>query len=115
MDIVSAGQGMADPKLAAIVASKAPNTIEQLEKWGVHYERENGDYYIFKSCFSNYPRTHVIRGHGEPIVSAMLKQIQMRPQIKIISDGTVIGLLMHNGFCRGAWGYITALLFIQEP
>lgn len=108
MDIVSAGQGMADPKLAAIVASKAPNTIEQLEKWGVHYERENGDYYIFKSCFSNYPRTHVIRGHGEPIVSAMLKQIQMRPQIKIISDGTVIGLLMHNGFCRGAWGYITA-------
>ena len=63
-DIIEAGQGMADEELAAIVASRAPETIRQLEEWGVKFEHENEGYYVFRSCFSHYPRTHVIKGHG---------------------------------------------------
>ena len=40
-DIIEAGQGMADEELAAIVASRAPETIRQLEEWGVKFEHEN--------------------------------------------------------------------------
>ena len=104
-DMVLAGQGMADPALAAILAVDAPKTIEKLEGWGVRYEKENGAEYVFKSCFSSHPRTHVVRGHGEPIISAIVKQIRRRPQIKIVDDGTVMGLLMRDGCCCGAWGY----------
>ena len=51
-DIIEAGQGMADEELAAIVASRAPETIRQLEEWGVKFEHENEGYYVFRSCFS---------------------------------------------------------------
>lgn len=104
-DMVAAGQGMADEKLAAIVAAGAPATIKQLESWGVHFEQENGDYYIFKSCFSRSPRTHVIRGHGEPILKAMIEQIRLRPDIRVMDGITVMGLNVSGGACTGAYGF----------
>lgn len=104
-DIMNAGQGMADAKLAAILAENAPKTITKLEEWGVEFEREGDGYYIFKSCFASAPRTHVIRGHGEPIVHAMRSQIAKRPQIKLFSGLTVIELLVAGGCCYGAWGF----------
>ena len=104
-DIIAAGQGMADEKLAAIVASEAPNTIKQLELWGVKFEEQNGEYYIFKSCFSDSPRTHVIKGHGEPIIHAMRKQIKQRNNITVMDDITIMGLCVTNEVCVGAYGY----------
>lgn len=103
-DIMQAGQGMAFPELAAVVAAQAPETIRQLEEWGVAFEQEGNGYYIFKSCFSNQPRTHVIRGHGEPIIHAMMGQIAARPQIVVLDDVTMMELLMDEQSCRGAWG-----------
>ena len=79
-DIMKAAQGMADPKLAAITAANAPGTISKLEEWGVEFEHVEEDYYIFKSCFSDSPRTHVIKGHGEPIIKALMKQIELRKE-----------------------------------
>lgn len=103
-DIIDAGQGMAEPLLAQILAENAPDTITELEKWGVVFEREGGDYYIFRSCFANTPRTHVVRGHGEPIVNAMIRQIAQRPYITVIEDLTVLELSKRDGMCCGAWG-----------
>lgn len=104
-DMIAAGQGMANEKLAAIVAAGAPATIKQLEGWGVRFEHENGDYYIFKSCFSRSPRTHVIRGHGEPILKAMIEQIRQRPNIRVMDGVTVMGLSISGGACVGAYGF----------
>lgn len=107
-DILAAGQGMADARLAAVLAVQAPQTVAQLKQWGVAFEQENGKDYVFKSCFSRSPRTHVIRGHGEPIVRAMLRQISLRRQVRILSGVTAVELLMHDGQCCGAWGYADA-------
>lgn len=113
-DIMKAGQGMADEKLAAIVAARAPETIDELEAWGVPFETEDDGYYIFKSCFSNYPRTHVIKGHGEPITHALEKQIERRRNIEIWTDTTIMGLHVRDGKCAGAYGYRDGeLLHIQ--
>lgn len=103
-DIIEAGQGMADEELASIVASRAPETIHQLERWGVQFEMEQDGYYIFKSCFSNSPRTHVIKGHGEPIIRALDGQIRMRSNIKVLEGITVMGLSIRDGICVGAYG-----------
>ncbi len=75
-DIIAAAQGTADDALAAIVAANAPDTIRQLEEWGVTFDHVREGYYVFRSCFSNSPRTHVIKGHGEPIIAVMKNQIQ---------------------------------------
>ena len=103
-DIMAAGRKMADGRLAAIVAAGAPGTVRRREKWGVAFERAEGNYYIFKSCFSSHPRTHVIRGHGEPILKAMTGQIALRPNIKIAEDFCVVGLCVSDGTCVGAYG-----------
>ena len=96
-DIMKAAQGMADPKLAAITAANAPGTISKLEEWGVEFEHVEEDYYIFKSCFSDSPRTHVIKGHGEPIIKALMKQIELRKEnIKIMDDVTILRLVKEN-------------------
>jgi L-aspartate oxidase len=87
--------------------------VTTLESWGVRFEENPGDagaangkpYYIFRSCFSQRPRTHVIRGHGEPIVKAMLGQISLRSQIRIVGDLTITGLLVTEGVCVGAYGW----------
>ena len=106
-DIVNAGQGMANPILARILAENAPGTIAELEKWGVVFEKEGDGYYIFKSCFATSPRTHVIRGHGEPIVKAMSGQIQLRSNINVADDMTVLELDVRDGRCCGAWAIKT--------
>ena len=103
-DIMSAALGMADEGLAAILAERAPDTICDLEAWGVDFEKEGDGYYIFKSCFASTPRTHVIRGHGEPIVHAMLRQMNLRPSISTLSGVTIIQLIKKDGRCCGAWG-----------
>ena len=104
-DIIDAGQGMAIEELAAVLAVNAPATITRLEEWGVRYEQKNNDYYVFKSCFSRHPRTHVIRGHGEPIIKAMLTRIRNRPNLKILDSITITGLFVHDGHCYGAFGW----------
>ncbi|MCI8659072.1 MAG: FAD-binding protein [Lachnospiraceae bacterium] len=104
-DIMKAGQGMADEKLAAIVAARAPETIDELEAWGVPFEMEEDGYYIFKSCFSNYPRTHVIKGHGEPITHALKLQIEKRRNIEVLTGTTIMGLYVRDNHCTGAYGY----------
>ena len=38
---MAAGQGMADEKLAAILEG-APETIDELESWGVEFDRGRG-------------------------------------------------------------------------
>lgn len=112
-DIVNAGQGMANPLLARILAENAPGTIAELEKWGVVFEREGDGYYIFKSCFATSPRTHVIRGHGEPIVKAMSGQIQLRSNINVADDLTVLELDVRDGRCCGAWAIKTDGTFVH--
>ena len=112
-DIVNAGQGMANPLLARILAENAPGTIAELEKWGVVFEKEGDGYYIFKSCFATSPRTHVIRGHGEPIVKAMSGQIQLRSNITVADDLTVLELDVRDGRCCGAWAIKTDGTFVH--
>lgn len=112
-DIVNSGQGMANPLLARILAENAPGTIAELEKWGVVFEKEGDGYYIFKSCFATSPRTHVIRGHGEPIVKAMSGQIQLRSSINVADDMTVLELDVRDGRCCGAWAIKTDGTFVH--
>lgn len=104
-DIMDAAKGMADPRLAAVVAANAPKTIAQLEDWGVEFEHVEDGYYKFKSCFSTSPRTHVIRGHGEPIIRAMKKQIQKRSsRITVLENVTVTELIRGKESVEGAYG-----------
>jgi L-aspartate oxidase len=104
-DIMLAAQGMASGELAAILAVGAPSSVRTLENWGLAYDMAGDRHFIYKSCFAHFPRSHVIKGHGEPIVQVMADQIQLRKQIRIIDDLTITGLLLRDGICAGAYGW----------
>jgi L-aspartate oxidase len=101
-DMVSAGKGMADPKLAQIVAENAESSVQELDDWGVEFKKNpNGDYYAFLSCFSTKARTHVIKGHGEPIIKAMINNLS--DDINILDQTTALRLLVNEGECLGVY------------
>ncbi len=53
-----------------------------LNHGGSEFDREGGtDIIHLKVVLQAFPRTHVIRGHGEPIVQALIRQIRRRPDI----------------------------------
>lgn len=101
-DIMEAALDMADPAVARVLAENATDTVRQLEEWGVRFEHTpDGGYYAFLSCYSNKARTHVIKGHGEPIVKAQGKQIRKR-NIAVREGMTVCALAIQDGVVSGA-------------
>ncbi len=103
-DMIEAGQGVAEPKLAQIIAERAPDTLLELIEMGVDFEYRNGELYTFQSCFSNYPRTHVIKGHGHQISAVIRKELSSYINLTVLTDIVIFSLIISKGECFGAYG-----------
>lgn len=102
-DILTAGLGMCDEKLARILVDEAYPRMKDLENWGVRFEKDNSKYVEIKACFSSYPRTHVIKGFGIPIIKALGRQIGRR-DVRVVENVMISNLLIEDGRCVGAMG-----------
>jgi fumarate reductase (CoM/CoB) subunit A len=104
-DILTAGQGMSDPRLSAILAGEAEEALRYLEGYGVHFERvgpEAGEPYLtFKACFSSKPRSHVIKDHFKPIVKALGSEATRRG-LSAMDRLMIKDLIVRDGECLGA-------------
>lgn len=100
-DIINAGMGMADPELVRILTENAVDSMHDLERWGVRFEKNGDKYLVMKGCFSTRPRGHIIKGHGEPIMNALMSQIRSRPSITVLENSVVITLVTRDGECAG--------------
>jgi len=102
-DILLAGQGMADPALAGIVAAEAPRHLLALEHLGVPFVRADAGYLATRSCFSSRVRSIKIKGHGRPLVACLRAHLVGLPNAQILEHTTVTDpLLDDNGRCVGA-------------
>ena len=100
-DIMDAALGMAKPELARLLADNAAERFEELRQWGVHPAEENGSPIVMKGCYSNYRRGYTIKGHGEPIMMALISR--MREQnIDVLENSMAVDLLVEDGVCCGA-------------
>lgn len=104
-DILTAGQGMSDPRLSAILAEEAEDALRYLEGYGVHFERvgpEAGEPYLtFQACFSSKPRSHVIKDHFKPIVKALGSEATKRG-LSALDRLMIKDLIVRDGECLGA-------------
>jgi len=105
-DMVNAGQEVVDKELAMVVAQNAPSVMKELQDWGVAFEEEEGTLFTFQSCFSSYPRTHVIKGHGRQIAVSLRSEVSKRKNISILTGATIVGLLRGDFQCIGAYGVL---------
>jgi L-aspartate oxidase len=102
-DILAAGQGMADPLLARIVATEAPRQFLFLQSLGVPFVRADDGYLATRSCFSSRPRSIKVKGHGRPIVECLRRHLLALPTVRILEHTTVTDpLLDERGRCTGA-------------
>lgn len=100
-DILTAGQEMADPRLAGILANEAQDALRYLEHHGVNFERENDRYLVFRACFSSKPRSHVIHDHFKPIVKALGTEASRRG-VRVMDRLMIVDLIAQDGECLGA-------------
>lgn len=100
-DMLGAGLGMADPALAALLADRVSDRFEDLRRWGLEPATEDGKPIIMKGCYSNYRRGYTIKGHGEPIMRALIGQIRALP-IRILEESMAVDLIVEEGRCYGA-------------
>ncbi|MGA3108099.1 MAG: FAD-dependent oxidoreductase [Candidatus Bathyarchaeia archaeon] len=102
-DIVQAGLGMCDKRLARIVAYEAPRRLLDLEKWGARFEKSDGKYAQRLGCFSSRPRMCETKNHGNSILSVLKKEIERR-DIEVMENVMITNLLTQNNACAGATG-----------
>ncbi|MEP9375323.1 FAD-binding protein [Aquabacter sp. CN5-332] len=101
-DILAAGQGMSDPRLSRILAEEAGDALGYLESFGVHFEREDERYLVFRACFSSRPRSHVIKDHFKPIVKALGAEAT-RLGVRVLDRMMIVNLIVRDGECLGAY------------
>lgn len=102
-DIADAAQGMADLKLARIVAEEAVEAKEYLERLGMRFARNpDGSYMGYRACFSKKARSHVVENHFKPIVRTLREEVSKRG-IRVMEGVTVTNLILQDGECAGAF------------
>lgn len=107
-NILDAGLGMADSRLAHILAYEILERTEELERWGLRFVRDpegRKTHYTGYSCFGNHQRAHCIlnsgRGHAGDIVRVLIDQLRKR-EVVVYENTFVTDLLVADGQCRGA-------------
>ena len=108
-NILDVGLGMADPRLARIVAYELPERTFEMERWGLRFvpssPGESKRHFTAYSCFGDLPRAHSImnsgHGHAGDIVVVLKRQIEGRP-IDVHEGVFVTDLLVDGDACYGA-------------
>jgi succinate dehydrogenase/fumarate reductase flavoprotein subunit len=102
-DVLVAGLGMCDQKLARILVDDALRTVPDLEELGVRFEREGSRYLTTTGCFATRPRMHIIKDHAVPIVQALKRGIE-KLGVTVLENVMIIRLIVQAGICVGAVG-----------
>ncbi|HHT65327.1 MAG: FAD-binding protein [Caldicoprobacterales bacterium] len=100
-EIIEAGAGAADPKLARILAEKSTHAFHELESYGIHFEKyEDGSYKGVIPCFGKRLRGSTTLGLNR-IRRALWLQLNKR-RVNIRHGISVISLVKKNDAVCGA-------------
>lgn len=102
-DIMTAGLGMTDEKLARILAEEIEEGKNDLEGWGMKFAMQGDNYLTIQGCFSSRDRMHIIKKMGAPIVNTLKDEIARR-NIKVMEHTMICDLIIQDGECVGCYG-----------
>lgn len=106
-DIKKASLSMASLKLCQIIAERSSETLEYIVSMpggDKIFEKIDGRYKVFQSCFTSKPRAHVMSDHFRPLLAVLRKEAE-RLKIKTVNSVTIADLFVENGVCHGAYGF----------
>ncbi|MBT3996447.1 MAG: FAD-binding protein [Chloroflexi bacterium] len=108
-DIMLAAAGMADARMAKILAEESPERLLELEGWGfelIDDPEGKRPHYSGYSCFASQPRAHGMvsnstGGHTGTMVESLAAQAN-RHGTQVHEGVTVVDLIVEGGECTGA-------------
>ncbi len=97
-DTLIAGDGLCDPRIVEMVVREAPLQIEQLIKWGTHFDKESdGKYNLAKEGgHSEYRILHHKDNTGYEIQQALAHAVKVHPNIRIFEYFFAIDIITQH-------------------
>ena len=93
-DTLRCGYGLADEKLAWVLATEAAGEVREMERYGVKFVRdESGELALGRFPGQSQPRNIFVKGGGVGLAAALHAACKQQGNIRILDDFFVTGLL----------------------
>jgi succinate dehydrogenase/fumarate reductase flavoprotein subunit len=103
-DTLRAGRGLCNEELSALVCEAGPKRILEMESWGTRWARE--DAHIKQEMAPGHTRRRCcyvdFLNTGPAVAATLRRKVSEIPEIRRISNVTVIEILVHEGRAVGA-------------
>jgi len=103
-DTLIAGAGLCDPEAVDVLVHEGPDCVQELIKYGTHFDEEDGHLALTKEGAHSQRRILHANGDatGYEIVRALAEKVKSVPEIEVWDDHFVLDLLTEEGECVGA-------------
>jgi L-aspartate oxidase len=103
-DTLTAGAGLCDPDIVALVVREAPNQINDLLAWGTQFDFEDGHLALTREGGHSHRRIVHALGDatGHEVMRAVIERARQAPHITIWDKTFTVDLLTSEGACVGA-------------
>jgi L-aspartate oxidase len=103
-DTLTAGAGLCDREIVELVVREAPNQINDLIRWGTHFDLEDGQLALTREGGHSHRRIVHALGDatGHEVMRAIIERARQAAHITLWDRTFTIDLLTHEGACVGA-------------
>src|SRR5438094_8214229 len=103
-DTLGAGAGLCHRDIVEKVVREAPEQINDLVRWGTHFDEEDGQLALTREGGHSHRRIVHALGDatGHEVMRAIIERARARPNITFWDKTFTIDLLAHAGACVGA-------------
>jgi L-aspartate oxidase len=103
-DTLTAGGGLCDRAIVEMVVREAPNQINDLIRWGTHFDEEDGQLALTREGGHSHRRIVHALGDatGYEVMRAIIERARQAANITIWDETFTIDLLTHERVCVGA-------------
>src|SRR5579871_4230097 len=103
-DTLQAGAGLCDRDIVELVVREAPHQINDLIRWGTHFDEENGQLALTREGGHSHRRIVHALGDatGHEVMRAVIAKARQTANITIWDKTFTIDLLTPEGVCAGA-------------
>lgn len=106
-DTLTAGAGLCDREVVAMVVREAPDQINDLIRWGTKFDEEGGQLALTREGGHSHRRIVHALGDatGHEVMRAIIDKAEQASNITLWDQTFTLDLLTHEGACRGALMY----------
>jgi L-aspartate oxidase len=103
-DTLRAGAGLCDPHVVELVVREAPQQINDLVRWGTHFDEENGQLALTREGGHSHRRIVHALGDatGHEVMRAIIERARQARNITLWDKTFTIDLLTQENVCVGA-------------